>query len=983
MEALLLGRLELRQDGELIELGDRLQQLTLVVLLLHANQPVSDTRLIEIVWLGNPGKNKPLPHYVWKIRKALREANASVTIERELDGYVLRIDPADIDVRRFGTLCDEAAAANRAGDEDRQLDLLRQAVDLWRGPFLHGLDIDRLGGEALVSPEGKYLDAVADLAELEIERGEHRRARDRLQDVVAAHPTQVALAGLLMRALVANGDPVQALEVYRRTRAALDEYDIEPLGELRRLMLLAQREVTVSALPTPRGPMLGRSGEMDSIRAAVAEAERDGVAALVWISGAPGIGKSKLALTVGRQLGRSFPDYQVMVDLHGSSVNVTPMSPRDALGELLKGLGVPVEQIPAGVEERRREYQKILASSKALVLLDNAESEQQVRDLLPTAPGCAGLVTSRRAGGIGTGFAVRLGPLDHDVARQLFGRLVGSARVSDRQRLDEVLGWCGGIPMAIYVVAAQFHRHQRWSLEYLVQLLRNDDARLPGSPFGEVGAAVGMSYRQLSDQQRRMFRLLSTLPGPDVSIGAAAALAGCSVSSALTLLDDLYVVSLVDECEPERYSVLDPLKEYAAAIEPASPQEADKARDRWLDFQLVTTAAAMRTAFPFDTDRQPEVRATSGMASEFADADAARAWLTAERLNLSAAIRSAAERGRAEHVWQLAVLLWRWHYVRGQVADWVQALELARRILDVPDGDRAGLAYVLLRLSGARWVAGDYPGAKELAQQALDIWCELGDEAGEASAFAALALPDIRSGEHESAIEHLEAALSHYAHVGDDRGRAHALSNLGYLYETRDELSRAERCLAEAVEVFERLGHAQGLSHTVENLACVRALLGDLDGAERNHQQARELAVKSGDVSAEAYAVNGSGNVLRLRGRAEQALTLHEQARVLADQVNDPGLRAQLYFDRAETFFALPDLAAAGTAYLSALDLSKERAMRARAALGAARVFHLRNMCAGAAEHWRTAVAAHAELGLRDADEIRAEYERLTCECSR
>jgi DNA-binding SARP family transcriptional activator/tetratricopeptide (TPR) repeat protein len=980
VEALLLGRLELRQDGDPVDLGDRLQQLMLVVLLLQANRPVSDDRLIEIVWRGNRGKTSPVAHYASRIRKALRAANAPATIDRELDGYVLRIDPADIDVRRFERLCDEAAAANRAGEEERQLALLRQAVGLWRGPFLDGLDIDRVGGETVVSPEARYLDAIADLAELEIERGEHRRARDRLQDVVATHPTQVVLVGLLMRALVANGDPVRALEVYRRTRAALDEHGIEPVAELRRLMLLAQRDMPVSELPMPRGPLLGRSGELEAIRAAVLDAERDGAPALVWISGAPGIGKSKLALTAGRQLGRSFPDYQIMVDLHGSSVNVAPLSPGEALGELLKSLGVPAEQIPATVEERRREYQRILASSKALVLLDNAESEQQVQDLLPTAPGCAGLVTSRRAGGIGTGFALRLEPVDPDSARRLFERLVGSARVRDRQRLDEVLGWCGGIPMAICVVAAQFHRHQRWTLEYLAQLLRHD-SRVPGSPFGEVDAAVGMSYRQLSDQQRRMFRLLATLPGPDVTIAAAAALAGCSVAGARALLDDLYLVSLVDETEPGRYRVLDPLKEYAAAIEPASPGEADEARDALLDFQLVTTAAAMRAAFPFDSSRQPEVSRTSAVALEFGDAGAARAWLSAERWNLSAAIRSAAERGRTEHVWQLAVLLWRWHYARAQVADWMQALELAERILDVPGGDRSGLAYVRLRLSGARWAGGDYPAAQELARRALDMWRDLGDEAGEASAFMALALAEIRSGDHDRAIEHLQAALARYGRLDDDRGRAYALSNLGYLYETRDELELAVRGQAEAVEVFERLGHLQGLAHAVENLACVRELRGDLDGAERDHQRASELAVELGDVSAQAYAVNGLGNVARLRGRADQALRLHEQARVLADQVSDPGLRAQLYFDRAETFFALADLDAAGTAYLSALDLSKEHAVRARAALGAARVFHLRNRCADAAEHWRSAVAAYAELGLRDAGDIRAEYERLTCEC--
>jgi tetratricopeptide (TPR) repeat protein len=668
-----------------------------------------------------------------------------------------------------------------------------------------------------------------------------------------------------------------------------------------------------------------------------------------------------------------------MVDLQGASVTVAPLSPGEALGELLTGLGVPAEEIPAGVAERRRAYQAILAGARAVVVLDNAESEQQVRDLLPTTAGCVGLVTSRRAGGVGTGFAVRLEPLAVAAAGQLFQRLVGAARVREQRWLEEVLGWCGGIPLAIAVVAGQFHQHQRWSLEYLAQVLRHDESRLPDSPFGDAGVAVGMAYRQLSDQQRRMFRLLATLPGPDVSVEGAAALVGCSVAGARTLLHELYGVSLADEVEAGRYRLLDPLKEYAAAIEPATPQELGQARDGLLDFQLVTTAAAISVAFPLDA--QPGVQRTSAVALGFADAAAARAWLAVERLNLSAAIRSAAERGRTEHVWQLAVLLWRWHYARGQVVDWTQGLELAQRILDVPDGDRAGLAYVLVRLSGAWWMAGEYVAARELALRALGIWQELDDQAGEATALTALGLAAIRSGEPDAAAEHLEAALRRYERVGDERGRAHVLSNLGYVYETRDELDRAERCLAEAVPVLERLNHVQGLAHTVENLAGIRELRGDLDGAERDHERARVLAVELGDVNAQAYAVNGLGSVLRRRGQAREALRLHEQARELADQVNDPGLRAQLYFDRAETFFALDDLASAGKAYLSALAMSREQARSARATLGVARVLHLRNKCRDAREHWRVAVAQHAELGLHDAEQVRTEYERLTCDC--
>ncbi|HEY1570951.1 MAG TPA: BTAD domain-containing putative transcriptional regulator [Pseudonocardiaceae bacterium] len=986
MKALLLGPLELRQDDRVVDLGDRTHQFVLVVLLLHVNQVVSTDRLIETVWQGRSPNTNPVPHYITGIRKALREANVPDMVEPVGKGsYRLVLDPADIDAERFIALCGTAEDARRSGDTEGQLTALREAVGLWRGPFLDGLDIDRVGGAAVVSPEAKYLDALGDLAELELVRGEHRGVRDRLQPVLAGHPNRVRLAALLMRALIANGDPVQAVDVYHRTRDVLDEYGMEPAVELRRLAMSAQRVITPSGLPAGRGSWVGRTAELDEIDAAVRAAELEGIPALVWISGAPGIGKSALAMEAGRRQAHRFPDNQVVVDLNGFTPNVTALSPKDALGVLLEKLGVPPEQIPASPDARRAHYRSVLAGTRSLVVLDNAESEDQVRDLLPVAPGCAGLVTSRRVGGIDTGMAIRLEPLSSVAAGELFTRLVGPARVTDRQRLAEVVAWCGGVPLLIRMIAAVFHPRRPWTLDDLLRLLRSDESRLPDSSFGAGATAVAVSYGQLSDRQRTMFRLLSALPGPDLTVTAAAALGGCAVPSARTLLNELNAASLLEENAPERYRMLDPLKEYAAGIEPATPIEADDALDRLLDFHLVTVAEAVRTAYPFDSRRQPEVHVTSSVALQFDDGQAALAWLAAERLNLAAAIRSAVERGRTEYVWRFAVLLWRWHHVRGQIDDWTEALDLARAILDVPRGDQDVLAYVLLRLSNARWVAGETAMALELAARALTIWRKLEDAAGEASAYEAIALVDIRRGDNASAVAHFTEALRLYTDAGDGRGRANALGNLGYLYQVRGELDRAEDSLSAAAVLLEELGHVPSLAHAVENRGYVRELLGRLDDAERDHERARELALTLGDVSVQAHAVNGLANVLRLRDLPEQALVLHEQARALADQVTDPGLRTQLYVDRGATFLALGNHKAARTAYLAAIDLATgcgEHVLRAQAALGTARAFHLARACGTeSANYWRITHDAFAELELPAAGEVRAEYEQLTCAC--
>jgi DNA-binding SARP family transcriptional activator/tetratricopeptide (TPR) repeat protein len=989
MDAALLGPFELHSGGRPVDLGDLQQRYTLAALLLRANRPISAERLTEIVWAGQQAPRSNLvPHYIAKVRKAFRDAGATdddASIERTPTGYVLHIDPDRIDIVRFGRLCDQASAAAADGDTARQLALLREAVGLWRGRYLEDLDIDRVGAAEVTSPEERYLDILGDLAELELVRHGHRWVRDRLRPVVRQEPIRQRLAGLLMRALVANGDRVQAVEVYHRTREALDEFGMETSVDLRRFAAFAQRALPESTVPAAPERFTGRDDELKTILTRAQAAIDEDRPSVVWISGMPGVGKTALALQVAHLLRSHYPDGQFHLALNGFTPNVAPMDPGEALGTLLGHLGVPPEQQPGSTDRRARLYQHSLLHTRTMVVLDSAASLDQVRALLPTAPGCLAVVTSRRTGGIEAGDPVYLDPLPPPVAAELFGNLVGDARVlAEARAVEDVVERCGYLPLQIRVVASQLRRHRGWPVEHLVRLLAEAGLWRAEGGFDDAGmVACAVSYGQLDEQQRLLFRLFGRIPGPDLSVRGAAAALACSVRRAGTLLAELHDASLLEEVAPERYLMLDPLREFAGGI--STPGEDDAvAVDRLLDFYLVTVAAATRVVFAFDSDRQPVVARVSAAAPDLPDSAAGLAWLSAERLNLLDTVRYAAAHGRPEHTWQLAVLLWRWHYGRGQLLDWLEMSELAWQVSQDSGVDRDTQADVLLRLSGARRQAGRPVEAAEFATRVLAIRTELADQRGQAAALCVIALATMDRGDTTGAIGHFEAALALYEQAGDERGTANALSNLGQLNEAQGDLALAERRLTAAADLLTRLGHLPGLANTLDNRGIARQRLGALTEALADHERARDLAVEAADRSCEAYALNNIANVHRRAGRLAKALAQHDIALEVADTLGDPQLRTQLSLDRGATHLARGEHEQARQGYLGALDLAAgigDRGQQAHADHGVALALHADGRHADAVGHWRAAETAFAELGRPEADQVRRERADLACAC--
>ena len=971
MDFRLFGPFEVWHDGARLEPGDLQQRLVLVILLLNANHSVTKDHLQEYVWRGQkkPPRSDLVTSYIARLKKVF-QGIPDVEFDKTPTGYLVRVDEDLIDTVRFTRLCEQA---RRTKDPE----LFYAALDLWRGPFLSDLDTERVGGPPVVPPEDLRVDALVDLADLELAAGRHRDVRDRLRQAWEENRTQQRLAIPLMRALIAAGDHVRAVEVYHATREALDDHGMDTARELREMMRLAQYGDRLSSLPIRPPRFTGRADELAFVDSVARTAIEDGPAVL-WISGMPGVGKTALAVSAAHRLGDVFPDARLFVDLTGFTPNVAPASPSAALERLLADLGVPPEAVPQSETARAELFRTAIADRRTLVVLDNAASAEQVEPLLGAT---FTVVTSREQGALTAAEHVRLEPLPPEEAVELFRGLVNATRVRGHvDQVREVVALCGHVPLLIHLVAAQFQRHLRWPVAHLVELLReaspvSPDADFPASAY----VACTVSYDQLTEEQRTLFRFFALAPGPDLSARGAAALMGAR--GVRGLLEDLHRMSLLEESAPGRFQMLDPLRDYVLAAHP--PAERVAAVDRLLDFYLAATSAAIAEMFPLHRDQRPPVSVTSEVVPPFPDRAAAQTWLDDERGNLVAAVHYAAAHDRPDHTWQLAVLLWRYFQGSGHLRDWNETLRTAADVL-AGSTNVHGLAHVWLRLSLARRRSGALAEARTFAERALPLWQELGDPRGETDAMVAIATIAYNLGDFATATEHFAAAIGHYARLGDERGRAHTLDLLGVISELRGDLPTAERQHVDAVALLRGLDHRVGLAHALDNLGGVRQRLGRLDEALANHREAHDLAVEVGDRACEAYALNNLGNTHRLAGDIDQAMACQQQARHIADLVVDPNLRTQLYLDRGETAWAAGDEKAALHAYRAALDLAAgtgERVQRARASRRVATVMHATGQHTPV--HWRDALTEFTELDLPEADDVRAELATFTCGCAR
>jgi DNA-binding SARP family transcriptional activator/tetratricopeptide (TPR) repeat protein len=630
-------------------------------------------------------------------------------------------------------------------------------------------------------------------------------------------------------------------------------------------------------------------------------------APVVVISGAAGTGKTALAVRFGRQVAKHFPDGQLYINLRGLDPARRAMEPWEVLRFFLDSLGVAQYRVPPDTEDRAALYRSALDGRRMLIMLDNAHNVAQVRPLLPGAPGSLVLVTSRNelAGLVAAEGAV---PLTLDVlsdaeARQMLARRLGRDRAAaEPAAVDEIAGLCARLPLALGIAVGRAAARPRRPLAELAAELRDARNRLDAlradDPASDVRAVFSWSYAQLSEPAALMFRLLGLHPGPDISLAAAASLAGISRSAAGTALRELTRTHMVAEYLPSRFTFNDLLRAYATdqAEQTESPEERRAAVHRVLDHYLHTALAASMRFSPGRSALRLAEPQPGVLPADVTDKDQAAGWFEAEAPVLLALARYAGAHGFDTHAWQLPWTLAPFYNRRGRWRHYATSQQIALEAAERLD-DPLARAHAHYLLGQALAELDDYEAADPHVRQALDLFRGLGDRANEAVVLYGLATMLERQERYDEALAVALDALRMLKAVGHWWTQATLENEVGWLYAHLGQYDQALTHCRRALSLHRDSGHRGGTADTLDSIGFVYLHLGELAEAKTNYQRAIEAYRELGSPFGEGNSLAGLGNVLLAEGDLAAAAAAWRQGAAILDRLPHPladELRARL-----------------------------------------------------------------------------------------
>jgi DNA-binding SARP family transcriptional activator/tetratricopeptide (TPR) repeat protein len=924
VEFRLLGAVAAWDEGQVITLGPRQQRLVFAVLAWEIGRPVSLDRLIDLVWPADPPRTAA--HAIRVCVSGLRSiVTGHATIVAQGHGYVLRADPMLFDVHRFQALVERA---RETGDDLRKVELLDQALAEWRGPALADSAPDEIRERLFGGLAETRLVAVEDRMDSLLRLGRHHSVVSELTELVGDHPTRERLVGELMLALHRGGQPSQALDVARRTRAYLaEELGIDPGHALQQLELSILRDdpaLSLSLSPKPARPVpaqlppdiadfTGRTGMVDELDALIAGSPSAVV--INAIAGTAGVGKTALAVHWAYRSRDRFPDGQLHVNLRGYALG-PPMQPAQALTHFLRSVGVPAEDVPVDVDEATALYRTLLSDKRMLILLDNAVSARQVRPLLPGSAGCVVLVTSRdRLDGLVAANAARCLTLDVLPAPEaiaLLRRMLGSRVTDEPEAAAELAELCARLPLALRIAAAHLAGQPTRRIADHVAALRAGNPvaslQIDGDEETAVAAAFDLSYTALKPDAQRMFRLLGLIPGQDVDIATAAALVDLPAADAAMLLDRLATAHLIDQHAPGRYTFHDLLRRYAWDRAHDQEGEADRtvASGRLCTHYLTVASAAVDLLYPYMLRLQgPE----PGLFTDHAEA---LAWLDTERANILAAVH------QAPNAVLLADTLRTYLYMRGHNVD---LFAVAQAALAVAAGPRERAA-AHLGLATAHYSQNHYQEAVSHYTSALELCREAGWVLGEAAMLNNLGVIAEQLGDLDQANDRYVQSLEIHQRAGMRHHEGPALMKIGSNHQYRGQFEEAASYYTKALASSTGSRHAE--ANALHYLGAVEFLMGRLDDAFQHNSAALAIYLDMGNRNDEAQARAHLANVYRAWGSHSDALASAQAALTVALETGEKRTETWVRNALGATHQAMGNTSRATDEYSTALAVARE-----------------------------------------------------------
>ncbi|GAA4256389.1 hypothetical protein GCM10022255_068990 [Dactylosporangium darangshiense] len=624
-----LGPVRVWRGDDEIDLGSPQQRALLALLLVRAGEPVGLDVIVDVLWgVDPPNTAVNVVHRHVGVLRRLLEPQLAVRapgrwLLRSAGGYRLVCVAGDVDVLRFRALI-QRARHTTATDAGRAATMFAEALELWHGVCAAGLDAEVRAHPVFAACEREFLTAVREAADAGLPAGLAHRLLPVLQEAAVRAPLDEPVQARLVLALAQAGQQAEALAVAQRVRARLaDDLGIDPGAELTAAYTAVLRgpaaRTTAQTPPVPRprpaqlpadpATFVGRRAVLAHALSLHGDANVAATVVIGAIGGMAGVGKTTLAVHWAHQVVDQYADGQLYVNLRGFSADADVMSPERALRGFLDALGVAPRDIPSEVDAQSALYRSLLHGRRMLVLLDNARDVHQVRPLLPGAGGCLAIITSRNAmPGLVAAEGARSLTLDvwpAEQARDFLARRIGADRVTaEPHAVDQIVAVCAGLPLALAIVAARAVTNPAFPLAVTASELCDVHGGLEAlggaDPVTNLRAAFSWSYRTLSPDAARLFRLLGTLTEPDVGVRAAASILGVAVHRTRPLLTELTTAHLLQQPAPGRYGLHELLAAYAAELAATldGPVEIERARHRFVDYHMQAAPRADRLLQP-------------------------------------------------------------------------------------------------------------------------------------------------------------------------------------------------------------------------------------------------------------------------------------------------------------------------------------------------------------------------------------------------